>query len=53
MKRMLAVLTLAAALALAEESKPVAILVGDALRPATGAYSKTMNRLFTEPLAEC
>lgn len=48
MKRMLLVLALASSPALAEESKPVATQVGDALRPAAEAYGKTVNQLVNE-----
>lgn len=51
MKRMFIVITLAAGPALAEESKPVATQIGDAIRPAAEAYSKTMNRLVSELFA--
>lgn len=48
MKRILAVLALASCPALAEESKPVATQVGDALRPAAEAYGKTVDKLVNE-----
>lgn len=51
MKRMLLVLALAASPALAEESKPVATQVGDALRPAAEAYGKGMQKLVNELFA--
>lgn len=38
-------MALAASPALAEESKPVATQVGDALRPAAEAYGKGMQKL--------
>lgn len=43
MKRMLLALALAAAPTLAEESKPVATQIGEAVRPAAEAYGKTMT----------
>ena len=51
MKRMLLALTLAASPALAEESKPIATQIGEAVRPAAEAYGKTMNRLVNEYMA--
>lgn len=51
MKRMLLALALAATPAFAEESKPVATKVGEAMRPAAEAYGKTMNRLVNEYMA--
>lgn len=51
MKRMLLALALAAAPTLAEESKPVATQIGEAVRPAAEAYGKTMNRLVNEYMA--
>jgi hypothetical protein len=51
MKRMLLALALASSPALAEESKPVATQVGDALRPAAEAYSKTVDKLVNELFA--
>lgn len=51
MKRMLLALALAASPALAEESKPVATQIGEAMRPAAEAYGKTMNRLVNEYMA--
>lgn len=51
MKGIFVVLALAASPALAEESKPIATQVGDAIRPAAEAYSKTMNRLVSELFA--
>jgi hypothetical protein len=51
MKRMLLALALAASPALAEESKPVATQVGDALRPAAEAYGKGMQKLVNELFA--
>ncbi|MGE6790438.1 hypothetical protein ACQKFS_00160 [Pseudomonas guineae] len=41
-------LALASSPALAKESKPVATQVGDAMRPAAEAYSKTVNKLVNE-----
>lgn len=38
-------------LAIAEESKPIATQVGEAVRPAAEAYSRTVNRLFNEYMA--
>ena len=51
MKRMLLALALAATPAFAEESKPVATQVGDALRPAAEAYGKGMQQLVNELFA--
>lgn len=51
MKRMLLALALAASPAFAEESKPVATQVGDALRPAAEAYGKGMQKLVNELFA--
>lgn len=51
MKRMLLALALAASPALAEESKPIATQVGEAMRPAAEAYGKAMNRLVNEYMA--
>ncbi|HHK4642120.1 TPA: hypothetical protein ACQTZE_006760, partial [Pseudomonas aeruginosa] len=51
MKRTLLALALAASPALAEESKPIATQVGEAMRPAAEAYGKTMNRLVNEYMA--
>lgn len=48
MKRILLGLVLASSPTLAEESKPVATQVGDALRPAAEAYGKTVNTLVNE-----
>lgn len=48
MKRIFLVLALASSPALAEESKPVATQVGDALRPTAEAYGKTVNTLVNE-----
>jgi len=51
MKRILLALALVASPPLAEESKPIATQVGDAMRPATEAYSNTMTRLVNEYFA--
>lgn len=51
MKRMLLALALAASPAFAEESKPVATQVGDALRPAAEAYGKGVQKLVNELFA--
>lgn len=51
MKRMLLALALAASPTLAEESKPVATQIGEAVRPAAEAYGKAMNRLVNEYMA--
>ena len=51
MKRMLLALALAASSTLAEESKPIATQIGEAVRPAAEAYGKTMNRLVNEYMA--
>lgn len=51
MKRILLALALATSPALAEESKPVATQIGEAMRPAAEAYGKTMNRLVNEYMA--
>lgn len=48
MKRMLLALAIAALPALAEESKPIATQVGDAIRPAAEAYGKGMQKLVNE-----
>jgi hypothetical protein len=48
MQRILLALALASSTALAEESKPVATQVGDAMRPAAEAYGKTVNKLVNE-----
>ncbi|HZX15405.1 MAG TPA: hypothetical protein VFF22_00855 [Pseudomonas sp.] len=48
MRRILLALALASSPALAEESKPVATQVGEALRPAAEAYGKTVNTLVNE-----
>ena len=45
MKRILLALALATSPALAEESKPIATQVGDALRPAAEASGKGMQKL--------
>lgn len=51
MKRMLLALAIAATPALAEQSKPIATRVGDAMRPAAEAYSKGMQKLVNELFA--
>jgi len=48
MKRILLALALVASPPLAEESKPIATQVGDAMRPAAEAYSKGMQQLVNE-----
>tara|TARA_Y100000815_G_scaffold179957_1_gene163956 strand:+ start:664 stop:993 length:330 start_codon:yes stop_codon:yes gene_type:complete len=48
MKRTLLALALASSPALADESKPIATQVGDAMRPAAEAYGNTMTRLVHE-----
>jgi len=48
MKRILLVLALVASPILAEESKPIATQVGDAMRPAAEAYGKTVSRWTDE-----
>lgn len=48
MKRILLLLALAAYPAIAEESKPIATEVGDAIRPAAEAYGKGIPRLVNE-----
>jgi len=48
MKRILLALALVASPILAEESKPIATQVGDAMRPAAEAYGNTMTRLVHE-----
>lgn len=48
MKRMLLALAIAATPALAEQSKPIATQVGDAMRPAAEAYGKGMQKLVNE-----
>lgn len=51
MKRMLLALALATSPTLAEESKPIATQVGDAIRPAAEAYGKGMQQLVNELFA--
>ena len=51
MKRIFLAIALASSPALAEESKPVATQVGDALRPAAEAYGKTVDKLVSELFA--
>ena len=51
MKRMLLALALAASPALAEESKPIATQVGEAMRPAAEAYGKGVQKLVNELFA--
>jgi hypothetical protein len=48
MKRILLALALVASPILAEETKPIATQVGDAMRPAAEAYGNTMIRLINE-----
>ena len=48
MKRILLALALVSSPALAEESKPIATQVGDAMRPAAEAYEKGMQELVNE-----
>lgn len=48
MKRILLALALVTSPALAEESKPIATQVGEAMQPAAEAYSNTMTRLVNE-----
>lgn len=48
---MLLALALATSPALAEESKPAATQVGDAIRPAAEAYGKGMQKLVNELFA--
>lgn len=48
MKRTLLALTLAASPVIAEESKPIATQVGDAIRPAAETYGKGMQKLVNE-----
>lgn len=48
MKRILLALAVASSPALADESKPIATQVGDAMRPAAEAYGSTMTRLVHE-----
>ncbi len=48
MKRILLALALVASPILAEETKPIATQVGDAMRPAAEAYSKGMQQLVNE-----
>lgn len=48
MKRILLALALIASPALAEESKPIATQVGEAMQPAAEAYGNTMTRLVNE-----
>lgn len=51
MKRTLLALALASSPTLAEESKPIATQVGDAIRPAAEAYGKTVDKLVNELFA--
>lgn len=51
MKRTLLALALLSGPVLAEESKPIATQVGDAMRPAAEAYGNTMTRLVNEYFA--
>lgn len=48
MKRILLALALALSPALAEESKPIATQVGDAMRPAAEAYGRGVHQLVNE-----
>ncbi len=48
MKRTLLALALASSPALADESKPIATQVGDAMRPAAEAYAKGVQELVNE-----
>lgn len=48
MKRILLALALVASPILAEESKPIATQVGEAMQPAAEAYGTTMTRLVNE-----
>lgn len=48
MKRILLALALVASPALAEESKPIATQVGDAMRPAAEAYGRGVQQLVNE-----
>ncbi len=48
MRRILLALALIASPALAEESKPIATQVGEAMQPAAEAYGNTMTRLVNE-----
>ncbi|HCW96032.1 hypothetical protein QX25_12065 [Stutzerimonas stutzeri] len=48
MKRILLALALIASPALAEESKPIATQVGEAMQPAAEACGNTMTRLVNE-----
>ncbi len=48
MKRILLALVLIASPILAEESKPIATQVGDAMRPAAEAYGKAVSRWTDE-----
>lgn len=48
MKRTLLALALASSPALADESKPIATQVGDAMRPAAEAYGKGVQELVNE-----
>lgn len=51
MKIILLAIALTSSTALAEESKPIATQVGDALRPAADAYGKTVDKLVNELFA--
>lgn len=48
MKRILLALALVASPILAEESKPIATQVGEAMQPAAEAYGNTITRLVNE-----
>jgi len=48
MKRILLALALVSTSALAEESKPIATQVGDAMRPAAEAYGRGVQQLMNE-----
>ncbi len=48
MKRILLALALVASPILAEEPKPIATQVGEAMQPAAEAYGNTMTRLVNE-----
>jgi hypothetical protein len=51
MKRTLLVIGLAASTVFAEEPKPIATQVGDAIRPAAEAYGKGVQKLVNELFA--
>ncbi len=51
MKRMLLTLAIASTPALAEQSKPIATQIGEAVEPAAEAYGRAVNRVVNEYFA--